>query len=89
METGGNDCFARMPVLAPRIETCWALVGPSLRPLMCSIYRTDEGLEVCVGYSDSARLFSCRAAGLSAARDVAIELRELVNAEGVFQELFD
>jgi hypothetical protein len=84
-----HEQFARIPNCAPRIEKCWAVVGPSQRPLTCAIYRTDMGLEVGVGYSDSARLYACRAAELSAARDAAAELRDLLNAEGVFQEIFD
>jgi hypothetical protein len=78
--------FAHLPVFAPRIETCWAVVGPSRRPLVCGIYRTDMGLEVRVGYGDRARLYSCRAAELGGARQTAAQLRDVMNANGVFEE---
>ena len=78
--------FARLPAFAPRIETCWAVVGPSRRPLVCGIYRTDVGLEIRVGYSDRARLYSCRAAELGGARQTAAQLRDVMNANGVFEE---
>ena len=79
--------FARLQPYAPRIETCWAVVGPSHRPLFCGIYRTDVGLEVRVGYSDRARLYSCRAAEMRGARQAAAQLRDAVNANGVFEEV--
>ena len=84
-----RDSFERLPTADPRIETCWALVGPSRRPLTCGIYRTDLGLELRVGYSERARLYSCRVAGLGIARAAATQLRDAVNGEGVFEELFD
>ena len=78
--------FARLPAFAPRIETCWAVIGPSRRPLVCGIYRTDVGLEVRVGYGDRARLYSCGAAELGAARQTAGQLRDAMNGNGVFEE---
>ena len=78
--------FARLQPYAPRIETCWAVVGPSRRPLVCGIYRTDVGLEVRVGYNERARLYSCRAAELGGARQAAAQLRDVMNANGVFEE---
>lgn len=78
--------FARLQPYAPRIETCWAVVGPSRRPLVCGIYRTDVGLEIRVGYSDRARLYACRAAELGGARQTAAQLRDVMNANGVFEE---
>ncbi len=81
--------FARMAAFAPRIETCWQLVGPSLRPLVCAIYRTDVGLEVRVQYGDRSHLYTSRAAELLSAREAAARLRDALNAEGVFQELFE
>ena len=80
--------FARLQAFAPKIETCWAVVGPSRRPLVCGIYRTDVGLEVRVGYGDRARLYSCRAAGLGGARQTAAHLRDVLNARGVFEDYF-
>jgi hypothetical protein len=79
--------FARLPAFAPRIETCWAMVGPSRRPLFCGIYRMDVGLEVRVGYGERARLYSCRATELGGARQAAAKLRDAMNAGGVFEEL--
>ena len=80
--------FARLPAFAARIETCWAVVGPSRRPLVCGIYRTDVGLEGRVGDGDRARLYSCRAAELGRARQTAARLRDvMMNANGVFEEL--
>jgi hypothetical protein len=78
--------FARLQPYAPRIETCWAVVGPSRRPLVCGIYRTDVGLEIRVGYSERARLYSCRAPELGGARQTAAQLRDVMNANGVFEE---
>jgi hypothetical protein len=80
--------FARMPAFAPRIETCWQLLGPSLRPLVCAIYRTDIGLEVRVQYGDRSRLYTRRAAELLSARKAAARLRDALNAKGVFQESY-
>ena len=79
--------FERLQAFAPRIETCWAVVGPSRRPLVCGIYRTDMGLEVRVGYGDRARLYSCHATELGGARQAAAQLRDAMNADGVFEEL--
>ena len=78
--------FARLQAFAPRIETCWAVVGPSRRPLFCGIYRTDVGLEVRIGYGDRARLYSCCAAELGGSRQAAAQLRDRMNANGVFEE---
>lgn len=79
--------FARLQPFAPRIETCWAVVGPSRRPLVCGIYRTDVGLEVRVGYGERARLYSCAATEIGGARQAAAQLRDAMNADGVFEEL--
>jgi hypothetical protein len=78
-----------MPAFAPRVETCWQLLGPSLRPLVCAIYRTDVGLEVRVEYSDRSRLYTHRVAELFVARAAARQLRDSLNAKGVFQEIFE
>ena len=83
-----SDRFARMPAFAPRIETCWQMLGPSLRPLICAIYRTDVGLEVRVQYSDRSQLYIRRAAELFSARQAAARLRDALNAEGVFEESY-
>jgi hypothetical protein len=84
-----SDRFARMPAFAPRIETCWQLLGPSLRPLVCAIYRTDVGLEVRVEYGERSRLYTHRVAELFVAREEAAQLRDSLNAKGVFQEIFE
>ena len=77
------------PPCEPRIETCWALLGPSQRALTCAIYQTDVGLEVRVGYGDYPHLCSRRAKELGIARRTALELREAVNYNGVFQEVYE
>lgn len=84
-----SDRLARMPAFAPRIETCWRLLGPSLRPLSCAIYRTDVGLEVRVEYGERSRLYTHCVAELLVARKAAAQLRDSLNAEGVFQEIVE
>ena len=77
------------PASAPPVETCWALLGPSRRPLTCAIYRTDVGLEVRVGYGEHPHLCTRRANELGIARSTAIELRDAVNSSGIFEELYE
>jgi|SoiMethySBSTD1v2_1073268.scaffolds.fasta_scaffold08850_1 hypothetical protein len=81
--------LANLRTVEPRVETCWALVGPSRRPLTCGIYRTEFGLEIRVGYDTRRALYSRMVAELSAARVTAERLRDAVNSEGVFEELLD
>jgi hypothetical protein len=78
-----------MAGIAPRIETCWALRGPSRRLLTCGIYRTDVGLEIRVGYGGRLPLYSRNEIELTAARDAAMELRDALNDAEVFAEMFD
>ena len=82
-----HDQFARLAGLAPRIETCWTLLGPSRRPLTCGIYRTDVGLEVRVGYTDRTPIYSKNENQLTAARATAVELLDAVNEAEVFAEV--
>jgi hypothetical protein len=84
-----HEQFARMAGMAPRIETCWALLGPSRRLLTCGIYRTDVGLEIRVGYGDRRPLYSRNAIELTAARAAAMQLRDAVNDGDVFADIFD
>lgn len=84
-----REQLARMAGAAPRIETCWALLGPSRRLLTCGIYRTDVGLEIRVGYGDRRPLFSRNEIELGAARAAAMQLRDAVNDADVFAEMFD
>jgi hypothetical protein len=81
--------LARTAGLAPRIETCWALLGPSRRVLTCGIYRTDVGLEIRVGYGDRMPLYSRNEVEITAARAAANQLRDAVNDADVFAEVFD
>ena len=81
--------LARTAGLAPRIETCWALLGPSRRVLTCGIYRTDVGLEIRVGYGDRMPLYSRNEVEITAARAAAVQLREAVNEGDVFADAFD
>jgi hypothetical protein len=46
----GRRREAPAPVL---ITECWRLVGPSGKPIVCGIYKTDAGIEVRCGYSES------------------------------------
>ena len=84
-----HEQFARSAGIAPRIETCWALLGPSRRLLTCGIYRTDAGLEIRVGYGDRMPLYSRNESELTAARAAAMQLRDAVNHAEVFAEMFD
>ena len=84
-----HEQFARMAGMAPRIETCWALLGPSRRLLTCGIYRTDVGLEIRVGYGDRMPLYSRNEIELTAARAAAMQLRDAVNDAEAFAEMFD
>ena len=84
-----HEHLATVRTVEPRVETCWALVGPSRQPLTCGIYRTDFGLELRVGYETLGALYSRRVAGLGVARAAAERLRDVVNSEGVFEDLPD
>jgi hypothetical protein len=81
--------FAGLPTAEPRVETCWALVGPTRRPITCAIYQTDVGLEVRVGYTNLTPLCARRATEMATARTTAESLRDRVNARGVFEEVYE
>ena len=59
------------PPLAPREpfrEERWRLVGPSGRPVICTVEDVGAGYEVCVGYSNDDPLYTRLLSKLEAAR---------------------
>jgi hypothetical protein len=82
--------MTRRPDPEPRrdlVETAWRFTAPSGRTLSCSIFRTDVGLEIRVGYSEEDLLYSKRAVDNEHAREIAAELREAVVVKGGFTEV--
>ncbi len=77
----------REPVLA-RLETCWQAKGPSDRVMTCAIYGVDgPGIEVRSGYADDDPLRAQRTADVARAREIALEWRAALLAQGSFIEL--
>jgi hypothetical protein len=82
--TSGTAAVPRFELL----ETCWRVVGPRQRPIICAIYDVDGlGVEVRVGYSFDDFHRAERVADLTAARSLADAWRQRKLSKGFFSEL--
>ena len=75
----GRRRQAPTPVL---LTECWRLFGPSGKPIVCGIYRTDAGLEVRCGYSDEDLIRSQFASHIDIAEDIAAAWRQAAIDKG-------
>ena len=71
--------------MAPeQIEMYWRVLGPSLKELMCGLYRTHAGLELRCGYSIDDLLRSQRLDATIDGRYLAAAWLALVLEKGLY-----